>query len=209
MKEKLEMLILKLPSYSEELGLDLNKPEDVFKWFLASMLFAKRISTKIAKKTFERFMEDGLTTPESILAAGWDRLVEILDSGGYVRYDFSTATNILEAIKLLKDRYEGSLEELHEEAKDSVDLEKRLMEFKGIGPIATNIFLRELRNVWYKAKPKPSSLALKTAKRLGIKDEDIKTYESQLVRLTLEYCRKQGCKECFVRSYCKKSLRQD
>ena len=58
------------------------------------MLFAKRISVEIAKRTFRIIYEEELDTPEKILNAGWDKLVEILDIGGYVRYDFSTATNI-------------------------------------------------------------------------------------------------------------------
>ena len=107
-------ILSKIPSYSEELGLNLTKPEDRFKCFLASVFFAKRISSEIAKKTFQKFMDSGFTTPEKLLNVGWNRLVEVLDSGGYVRYDFSTATNLLEAAKLLKERYGGSLEELNE-----------------------------------------------------------------------------------------------
>ncbi len=108
----------KLPTYSEELGLDLSKPEDRFKWFLASLLFAKRISAETAKKTFRRFSDEELNIPEDIIEAGWDRLVEILDSGGYVRYDFSTATNLLETMKKLKTEY-GNLEELHRRSEDA------------------------------------------------------------------------------------------
>ncbi|MBN2187383.1 MAG: hypothetical protein JW732_08065 [Dehalococcoidia bacterium] len=37
----------------------------------------------------------GSVTPQIILEAGWDKSVEILDSGSYVRYDFSTASNLL------------------------------------------------------------------------------------------------------------------
>ena len=108
MKEALS----KLPSYSSELDLDLSKPEDRFKWFLASVLFAKRISAETAKETYLSFEQEDLTTPEAILEAGWDRLVEVLDSGGYTRYDFSTATNLLAIAKALKENY-GDLEKLH------------------------------------------------------------------------------------------------
>ena len=31
--------LLTLPTYSQELGLNLNREEDRFKWFLASILF--------------------------------------------------------------------------------------------------------------------------------------------------------------------------
>jgi len=191
-----------LPSYSEEIGLDLGKPRDRFKWFLASMLFAKRISAKIAKRTYMEFERAGITTPEKILDAGWDKLVEVLDSGGYVRYDFSTATKLLKVSKSLKGRY-GSLENLHASAKDSWALEKRLLEFRGVGPTTVNIFLRELRSVWEKADPKVSRLAADVARKLGLKKGEIKSLESQLVRLGLEYCKPKRCQGCPVRKGCK------
>jgi endonuclease III len=191
--------LCKLSTYSEELRLNLSKPEDRFKWFLASLLFAKRISAEIAKRTYSRFEDEGLTTPEKILAAGWDRLVQVLDSGGYVRYDFSTASNLLGIMKELKDRY-GDLESLHTESIDPRDLEKRLQEFKGVGPVTVNIFLRELRGVWQKAEPKPSKMAIKTAKRIGL--ENVEFHESALVRLSLEYCKKRKCSECPIQNHC-------
>jgi endonuclease III len=190
----------KLQSYSDELDLDLTKLKDRFKWFLASILFAKRISAEIAKKTYRRFEEEEITTPERILKAGWDRLVEVLDSGGYVRYDFSTASNLLRIMGELKEKY-GDLESLYKESSSSMDLEKRLQEFKGIGPVGVNIFLRELRGIWEKAKTKPSKIAIKTAQRIDLKD--VESYESNLVRLNLEYCKKRRCGECPVRNHCK------
>jgi endonuclease III len=191
--------LCQLRTYSEELGLNLSKPEDRFKWFLASILFAKRISAEIAKKTYRQFEDEGLTTPQNILAAGWDRLVQVLDSGGYVRYDFSTASNLLGIMKELKEKY-GDLESLHRESTDPRDLEKRLQEFKGVGPVGVNIFLRELRGVWKKAKPGPSKIAIKAAQRIGL--ENAEFHESALVRLSLECCKKRKCSECCVRNHC-------
>jgi endonuclease III len=138
-KEKLSQV----PSYSQELGLDLTREEDRFKWFLASILFAKRISSQTAKRTYKEFEREEIVTPESIIEAGWDKLVEVLDSGGYVRYDFSTASKLLEIAASLQEEY-GSLEDLYAQAKDNKDLEKKLLEFKGVGPTTVNIFLREL-----------------------------------------------------------------
>jgi len=194
-----------LQSYPAELGLDLTRPEGRFRWFLASILFAKRISAETAKKTYRRFEEEGLTTPEMILEVGWDCLVEVLDSGGYARYDFSTATNLLETMKALREKY-GDLDRLHREAKDSADLERRLQEFKGIGPTGTNIFLRELRTVWEKAKPNPCKMAVDVGQKLDFKD--VEPYESSLVRLNLEYCKKMRCRECPVRNHCKEVQRK-
>jgi endonuclease III len=191
----------KLQSYSKELGLDLSKEDDRFKWFLASVLFAKRISAEIAKETYLYFEQEELTSPDAILEAGWDRLVEVLDTGGYTRYDFSTATNLLGIAKMLKEKY-GDLERLHAESSSPADLESRLQEFKGVGPVGVNIFLRELREKWEKANPKPSPIAVATAQKIGLNREDVERYESQLVRLNLEYCKKRRSSECPLKDKC-------
>ncbi len=191
----------KLQSYSDELGLDLSKAEDRFKWFLAAVLFAKRISTETAKETYLYFEQEDLTNPDAILEAGWDRLVEVLDSGGYTRYDFSTATNLLGIMKTLKEEY-GGLERLHVESRDAADLENRLQEFRGVGPVGVNIFLRELRGIWARAKPKPSPMAFAMAQKIGLDLKDVERYESQLVRLNLEYCKKRRSSECPLEDGC-------
>jgi len=203
LKEKL----LGLTTYPQELGLDIRQAEDRFKWFLAAMLFAKRISAKVAMTTFKQFENAGLTSPEAIVAAGWDTLVQVLDSGGYVRYDFSTASNLLKVMVKLKKDY-GSLEELHYRAQDSKDLENRLLEFRGIGPVAVNIFLRELRPIWGKANPRPSPLASQLAKKLGLPASDLEVpgVESALVRVYLDFCKRKKCIECPLRAECQRSL---
>lgn len=203
LKEKL----LCLTTYPQDLGLDIRQAEDRFKWFLAAMLFAKRISAKVAMTTFRQFENAGLTSPEAIVAAGWNTLVQVLDSGGYVRYDFSTASNLLEVMVKLKKDY-GSLEELHYRAQDSKDLENRLLEFRGIGPVAVNIFLRELRSIWGKANPRPSPLASQLAKKLGlpVSDLEVPGVESALVRVYLDFCKRKKCIECPLRAECHQGL---
>lgn len=164
------------------------------------MLFAKRISASIARKTYLLFEAEGLVTPDAIIRAGWDKLVEVLDAGGYVRYDFSTASTLLKTMGALKKR--GGLERLHDQARDSQELEKRLQELKGVGPVAVNIFLRELRGIWPKARPEPSRLAREVGKCLGLKE--VRRFESALVRLKLEYCKRRKCEACPLKAHCKK-----
>jgi len=157
--------------YSEELGIDLKKINDdeLFKWFLASILFGARITETIAKNTYKTFERYNLLEPQKILDAGWDFLVNpIMREGGYVRYDFKTSTKILKICETLIKNYAGSLKKLHEESKDSTDLEKRLLNFYGIGPVTVNIFLRELRPYWEKADPEPLPLVRKIAQKFDI-----------------------------------------
>jgi endonuclease III len=170
--------------YSETLGIDLesHKEEEIFKWFLASILFGRRISEKIAVKTYNEFVRHSVTTPNKILKTGWDGLVRILDDGGYVRYDFSTATRLIEIAKVLKERYRGLIE-LYKTAADARDLEKRLQEFKGIGIVTTNIFLRELRVAWPKSNVAISPLVKEVAEKLGVNLKNFKKNTKKFMRL--------------------------
>ena len=172
--------------YSEELGIKLNekKDDEFFKWFLASILFGARISEKIAKSTYKIFEKYGLLTPRKILDAGWDFLVNpIMREGGYVRYDGKTSTQILKNCETLLKKYDGSLNKLHEKAKDSRDLENRLLEFYGIGPITVNIFLRELRPFWGKADPRALPIVKKCAKGLRITLDDCNQKSLTFIRV--------------------------
>jgi hypothetical protein len=94
--------------------------------------------------------------------------------------------------------------ELHTRATDSKDLENRLQELKGVGPVAVNIFLRELKSVWPKAGPRPSPFALELARKLGLAESDLELpgLESALVRVYLDFCKKQKCMECPVKAEC-------
>jgi len=89
-----------------DLGVDLaSKEEELFKWFLACLLFGRPIQTNIAAQAYRRLVGAGLLTPDAILRAGWDELVRLLDEAHHVRYDFSTATKLLEISEELKHRY--------------------------------------------------------------------------------------------------------
>lgn len=158
--------------YSEELGIELARGDDkeLFKWFLASILFGHRISGTIARHTYQAFARHELLEPRRILAAGWDFLVNpIMREGGFVRYDEKTSRQILRVCEQLLADYDASLTQLHARAKDERDLEAKLMSFYGVGPVTTNIFLRELRPHWKKADPEPLPVVKRLARRLGIK----------------------------------------
>ncbi|OLS13973.1 MAG: cytoplasmic protein [Promethearchaeota archaeon CR_4] len=130
---------------SRDLGINLNtgKDEETFKWFLACLLFGKPIQQGVAKQAYLEFIKVGLNSPEKILAAGWDHLVAVLDRGHYVRYDFSTATKLLSICKKLTESY-GTITNIIRSANNEEELNQRLQEFKGIGPVTAKIFLREI-----------------------------------------------------------------
>ncbi len=175
-KQELHFLVENMGRrYSEVLGINLDNGDDgeIFKWFLAAVLFGAPITESSVLKTYRRFEERRVLTPIKIVEAGWDGLVKILDEGGYTRYDFKTAHKLLRVMGNLIAKYNGSLNLLHREAADSMDLERRLKELgKGLGDVTISIFLRELRSVWSKADPKPTALVILAARSLGIIEDE-------------------------------------
>lgn len=133
---------------SLHIDLSSKKETEIFKWFLACLLFGKPIQTEIAEQAYGELVAARLTSPEAILRAGWDKLVLLLDRAHYVRYDFSTATKLLEVCRELKQRY-GTLSNLLGQARTASGLSQKLQEFKHIGPVTARIFLREIRPIWY------------------------------------------------------------
>ena len=94
------------PAVAGKLGINLRsrKEGELFKWFLACLLFGKPIQQEIAERAYAQLVSAGLRSPEALLLAGWDELVRLLDEAHYVRYDFSTATKLLEVCQEVKQR---------------------------------------------------------------------------------------------------------
>lgn len=136
---------------ASDLGLHVEKKErELFKWFLASYLFGKRIQQDIARQTWEVFMKHEVDSPKKIASKSCDQLVDLLSEGNYRRYDESTARNLLEMAKELTRSYHGSLLTMYDRCKDVADFEGKLMKLKGVGPKTTDIFMREARPVLVK-----------------------------------------------------------
>lgn len=119
---------------------------ELFKWFLQSLLYGKPIQQKVAERTFNEFIKAGLDNPEAILTAGWEKLVEVLDRGHYVRYDFSTADKLLAEMMKLEIEYGGEISYLIKISKSKKEARDLLQEFPGIGPKTTEIFLKKINN---------------------------------------------------------------
>jgi endonuclease III len=207
------------------INLDSGKDEEIFKWFLASVLFGAPIAETSVIKTFKCFQKYEVLTPERILETEWEGLVRILDEGSYTRYDFKTADKLLEVMQNLMKKYKGSLNLLHFNASNAKDLENGLKDLgKGIGDVTVSIFLRELREVWEKAKPNPTSLVVSAAKNLGIVENETArnalkqledfwaknkvagksfiNFETALLRLGKNFCRKKKCASCLAKIDC-------
>lgn len=159
-----------------------------FKWFLAALLYGAPIPEPLATRTWHEFAVQQVLSPQRIIDTGWDGLVAILDAGGYVRYDFKTATKLLAVCGALLRDYSGNLDAVHATASGPRDLEARLKALgKGVGDTTVAIFLRELRGIWCKAAPPLSPLALAAGQELGYLRRGRLSAETALERLQQEW----------------------
>ncbi len=135
---------------AKDLGIDIEKGEgELFKWFLASFLFGKRIQQDIAAEAYRVIVDKHKRdTPRKLGNCSWQQIVDMLGEGHYVRYDESTADRLLKLCEKLNTEYGGKLGRLREMSESRKDLEKRLAEFEGVGPKTVEIFMREAKKVW-------------------------------------------------------------
>lgn len=188
------------------LGLHLDDKADWFPWLIASSLFAKPISAAVARATAARLLKDGVKSPRTIRQRGWDRLVDLLDQGGYVRYDFSTATKLLALAAALPG---GRLQRIVTEASSPDQIRECLTAIKGVGPKTVEIFLRELRGIGHHTAVPVSPEARMAARRLNIDADalglpagDLARLESVLVRTWVEHCKRRRWETCPAGAAC-------
>lgn len=160
-------------TYAQALSIDLagGTPTALFQWLCASLLFSARIRADAALRAAKALFEAGLTTAETMASATWEERTRILNRSGYARYDESTSRMLGESSRMLLDRYQGDLRNLREAAGRDPQEERRLLEeFKGIGDVGADIFMREVQLVWEELYPFADRRGLSAAARLGLGD---------------------------------------
>lgn len=131
------------------INIDSGKEQELFKWFLASFLFGKRIQQSIAAQTYHVLVDEHhLDTPAKICRHSWQELVDMLGEGHYVRYDESTADRLLKMCAKLKRDYGGKLGRVRKQSANGAEAQRKLQDFTGVGPKTVEIFMREARRVW-------------------------------------------------------------
>jgi hypothetical protein len=210
--------------FSAELGIDVDGGDaEIERWFLAATLFGTRISAAIAERAFAVLNEAGLTRIGQARHVPSEELVELLDAGGYARYDFRTTSRLQALSEVIDERYDGQAAVIGRRHLAYPELRTALIALPGWGPVTVQLFLRELRGVWPGAQPPLDRRAAYGARHLGFLGTeqvpaalpqiarlaaaaglDIRDLESSLVRLALAHKRTQsscpGGDECDVLS---------
>jgi endonuclease III len=132
------------PINTRELDLDIySGDDDLFRWFLLCFLFGKPIQSSVVLQTWHIFIEQRLDNPWAIVRTNHRKLVRLLDTGKYKRYDESTARSLHTCMQQLIREYDGSLLLMIEYSTNEDDLSKRLRGLFGVGPKVAEIFMRE------------------------------------------------------------------
>ncbi|MFF1398806.1 endonuclease [Streptomyces sp. NPDC058287] len=159
-----------------------DTPQPLYRTLVLAHLLSARIRASVAVSTSRALNDAGLRNPRRMTAATWQQRVDALGRGGYRRYDERTATQLGEGGQILIDHWGGDLRRMRQQADgDADELRRLLRELPGIGPLGTDIFLREVQDLWPEFGPFIDSKALQGAERLGLPQRP-----SELVRLAGE-----------------------
>jgi hypothetical protein len=159
--------------FSVEMGIDVDRGDDeVERWLLAATLFGTRISTTIAVRTYRLMAEDGVRSLADVAARSWQQLVELLDRGGYARYDARTATRLRELAAAVHRLGIAALR------KGDLDETRAALDaLPGWGAVTVALFLRELRGLWPGVDPPLDERAAAAAQHVGLLDVQVRPLE--------------------------------
>ena len=193
--------------YSVEIGIDVDAGDsEVERWFVASTLFGSRISAVVAGRTFRILDGAGVVSIVDARRFSWQELVDLLDRGGYARYDFRMASRLHALADVVSERSGGRVATFDRAYPDYESLHRARDELPGWGPVILELFLRELRGVLRGGQPPLDERAEMAARHLRFVDRrrssptlshlsrlaararlDPRDLESGLVRLSLSH----------------------
>lgn len=157
-------------TYAEQAGINLaDKPAPLFRLLVLSLLLSARISADVGVAAARELFAAGFGTPRTMRDATWQQRVDALGRGHYRRYDERTSTMLGQTAGHVLERWQGDLRKLHDRAAgDPGTAAELLQEFKGIGAVGADIFLREAQAVWTDLAPYTDDQVAKGARALGL-----------------------------------------
>ncbi|SDL02134.1 hypothetical protein SAMN05661010_00778 [Modicisalibacter muralis] len=161
-------------TFARELGVELakNTPAPLYRLLCLALLTSAPLSAEAAMRACKALGKAGWTTPAKMADTTWEERVKVLNEHGYARYDEKTARQLEALTDHLQNRYAGDLRQLRAEADGDVKKARRLLkEFKGIGGVGADIFLREAQACWHEFQPFADKMALKSSAKLKLGDD--------------------------------------
>lgn len=157
-------------TYAAEAGIQLrDTPQPLYQLLVLSHLLSARIRASVAVAAARALFSHGMRTPRRMADATWQERIDALGEGGYRRYDERTSTQLGDGALILLDVYGGDLRRLRHEADgDAHAVRAGLRRVPGMGPMGSDIFLREVQTVWPEIAPCIDQKALQGAEMLGL-----------------------------------------
>ncbi|ORV18439.1 hypothetical protein [Mycobacterium celatum] len=157
-------------TYAAEAGVRIaDKPMPLFQLLVLCMLASKPIDASIAMRAGRELFNEGVRTPNAVLASNRRTMIAAFGRAHYVRYDESSATRLTDMAERVRDEYSGDLRELARRSDHDVRAAAGLLkQFNGIGATGADIFLREVQDVWTWARPYFDERAIGAAKKLDL-----------------------------------------
>ena len=129
-----------------------GSPRQLYRWFLASVLFGRPIQQSVAAETYRTLIGSDLTSPASFGELKREPLRRLLDRGGYVRLDYQMADTLHTVMSTIVNTH-GSVHSLVATSTDEAELTERLTALKGIGPVTARIFTAQVPVELYGSAP--------------------------------------------------------
>lgn len=214
-------------SYTRLLGIRLAgmESDEAFKWFVAAVLIGSPIPSSSAFSAYRELERRNLIAPAALSESSEEALATILSEAGCGTYSRRVAEMVHSACASLVTDYDSDVNRLHFFAEDDEDLIEHVRNLgSGIPRRTVALFLREMKGVWEKARPRIAPSAIEAARRLGFislnrpdhvaetlhdvwehADGAGRTYadfEVALTRLGENYCSARKCIACPMKKLC-------
>lgn len=157
--------------FSAQVGIDVDRDDhEIERWFLATTVFGNRIGSNIAVRTYRDLDRVGLSTIGDLASCDRDDVVEFLERGKYVHYDYRMASRLLALAEHAPRVLPGGIGDLVDRIEEPDRLRAALESLPGWGPVTTRAFLRELRGRRPGADLPVDPLAASASRHLGLSD---------------------------------------
>lgn len=157
-------------TFADECGIrGKNTPQPLFRLLCLSLLLATERNSTYGLQASVLLEEAGFNSPDALAAADPEQVMSALSGAKYARRLEQHTDRLQSSARHLLDTYDGDLRGLREAAAGDLDEMRRLVEdFKGIGAVGVQIFLREVQALWPEVRPYADDRARAGAEALGL-----------------------------------------
>lgn len=152
-----------------DLGLENSEKatgETIVAHLFNALLSSARIGHDIAHKTLQCLIKNNYQNLEALKKSTWEQRTEVLTEGGYTRYREKTATYLGDLASLIEETYDGNPIKLLSGSRKNI--EQRLKEIKGLGPLGVDIFFETVQTVEPSVAPYMGKRNVSAAKEMGL-----------------------------------------